>query len=121
MPGVEKIIHKGKEILYINYNGTSTDEEMLEIMKKAISIIIEDNKPYLQLIDMTNAFATAGYMKEAKKLAQETPNLAIKRAIVGINSPARVVLLKAYNMVIGSENGVKPFKTLEEAKDYLVS
>ncbi|MBN1116316.1 MAG: hypothetical protein JXA77_03865 [Bacteroidales bacterium] len=120
MPGVEKINHKGKEILYINYQGCKSDEEMIQLMKKAVEIIITDNKEYLQLTDMTNAFATPGYMKEAKKIAQDAPKLAKKRAIVGINSPARVILLKAYNMVIGSENSLKPFSNIEEAKDWLV-
>lgn len=121
MPGVEKIMYKGKEILYINYQGCKTDEEMINIMKEAIEIIIKDNKEYLQLTDMTNAFATPGYMKEAKKLAKEAPKLAKKRAIVGVNSTARIILLKAYSLVLGSESAIKPFRSLEEAKDYLVS
>lgn len=121
MAGISKINHKGKEILYINYQGCKTDDEMIGIMKEAVRIIIEDNKEYLQLTDMTNAFATPGYMKEAKQIAKNTPKLAKKRAIVGINSPARVILLKAYNMVIGSENMIKPFNSIEEAKDWLVS
>lgn len=69
---------------------------------------------------MTNAFATPGYMKEAKQIAKDTPKLAVKRAIVGINSTGRVILLKAYNMVIGANNVIKPFSCIEEAKDWLV-
>jgi len=121
MPGVEKIMYKGKEILYIHYDGCKTDDEMIEIMKQAIEITIKDNKEYLQLTDMTNAFATPGYMKEAKKLAKDAPKLAKKRAIVGVNSTARLILLKAYNLVLGSETAIKPFSDIEEAKDYLVS
>ena len=121
MPGVEKIIHKGKEILYINYQGCKSEEEMIQVITRAVEIIIEENKPYLQLTDLTNAYATRGYMKEAKRIAKNAPKIAIKRAIVGIDSPARTILLKAYNLAIGSQNVIKPFNTLEEAKDYLVS
>lgn len=121
MAGVEKIIHKGKEILYINYQGCKSDQEMIDIMKEAVDIIVKDNKEYLQLTDMTNAFATPGYMKEAKQIAKGTPKLAKKRAIIGINSSARIILLKAYNLIIGSENVIKPFSSLLDAKDWLVS
>lgn len=121
MPGVEKILHKGNEILYINYQGTRSDEEMVAILKKAVEIIVTENKEYLQLTDLTNAYATPGYMKEAKKIAKETPKLAKKRAIVGINSPSRLILLKAYNLMLGPSNAVKPFNSIEEAKDWLIS
>ncbi len=121
MAGIQKIVHKGKEILYINYQGCKSEQEMIALLKEAAALIIKENKPYLQLTDMTNAFATPGYMKEAKKIAKDTPKLAKKRAIVGIDSAGRLFLLKMYSIVIGSENAVKPFSSLEEAKDWLVS
>ena len=121
MAGVEKIIHKGKEVLYIDYHGTRSDEEMIEVLKTAQEIIIKDNKEYLQLTDLRGSFATPGYMKAAKEVAKETPKLAKKRAVVGVDSPARLILLKAYNLILGSETAIKPFKTIEEAKDWLVS
>ncbi len=120
MPGVSKIQHKGKTILYIDYQGCKSEEEMIEILKKAQEIIIRDNKPYVQLTNITNAFATPQYMKKAKEVAKNTPKLATKRAIVGIDSPSRKVLLQGYNLILG-KNGIKPFNDLEEAKNYLTS
>jgi len=120
MPGVSKIPHKGKQILYIDYQGCKSEDEMIEILKEAQQIIIKENKPYLQLTNITNAFATANYMKKAKEVAKDTPKLATKRAIVGINSPGRKVLLQAYNFILGKDKMV-PFDDLEKAKDYLIS
>ena len=117
MPGVNKIMHKGKEILFVDYNGTADDNEMITILKKAQQIVIHDNKEYLQLVDMTNAHATSKYMTEAKQVAEETPKLATKRAIVGI-TPIKKIILTGYNFMIGGV-GLKPFNTLAEAKDYL--
>lgn len=119
MSQVSKIQHKGKEILFIDYKGSKSVEEMVEVLREAQQIIIMDNKPYLQLTDLSQAFATPEYMNEAKKIAKETPKLATKRAIVGINSPGRKILLKAYNLILGKE-AIQPFDTLEEAKDWLV-
>ncbi len=118
MPGVNKIMHKGKEIFLIDYSGTVDDNEMITILKKAQQIIINDNKEYLQLVDIRNAHATSKYMNEAKQVARETPKLATKRAIVGI-TPMKKIILTSYNFIIGGV-GLKPFSTLEEAKDYLV-
>jgi hypothetical protein len=119
MTGVSKIEHKNQEILFINYEGTSSEEDMIAILKESQKIIIEDNKEYLQLTNMKNAFATSGFMTEVKKVAKDTPKLAKKRAIVGVDSPARKILLKTYNFILGS-NAMKTFDTIEEAKDWLV-
>jgi hypothetical protein len=119
MPGVSKIYHKGKEILFIDYKGTANDLEMIAILKETQKIIISDNKEYLQLVDISNAFATPLYMQAAKQVAKETPKLAKKRALVGITSSSRKILLMGYNLLLG-KNGLRPFDTLEEAKNWLV-
>lgn len=120
MPGFSKINHKGKEILFIDYQGTNSDEEMIKILLEAQQTIIKENKPYLQLVSLINAYATPTYMKKAKEVAKDTPKLALKRAVVGIDSPGRKILLRGYNLLLG-KNGLKPFDSLEEAKDWLVS
>ena len=81
MPGVSKIMHKGKEILFIDYNGTADDNEMIEILKKTQQIVINDNKPYLQLTDITNAHATSKFTKELKRIGSETPKTATKKGV----------------------------------------
>lgn len=116
--GAQWVKNNDKVMLVINYEGTSSDEEMVKIIKEAQQMIIEYGNEYVQLTNMKNAFATSEFMKEAKKIAKETPKLATKRAIVGIDSPARVILLKAYNFLLGT-NGMKPFNTVEEAQDWL--
>lgn len=118
MAGVTRIQHKGREILFIDYKGCRSEDEMIEILKEAQQMIIADNKEYLQLTDITDAFATPSYMKEAKKVAKDTPKLARKRAIVGIDSPGRKILLKGYNLILGKE-AIRPFDEMEKAKDWL--
>lgn len=121
MGGVSKITHKGKEIIYVDYRECKDEVEMIEVIQAASDLISHERKENLQLANMTGAFVTAGFMKEAKKIVKSTPKLAKKRAIVGIESAGRLFLLKVYNMVIGSNDAVKPFRTIEEAKDWLVA
>jgi len=120
MAGVSKIMHKGKEIFFVDYKGTNSDDEMIAILRKAQKIIIAENKPYLQLTDISGAYSTKKFTDELKKVGAETPKLAIKRAVVGI-TPMKKIILMGYNMVLGRRDAVKPFDSLEAAKDYLVS
>jgi hypothetical protein len=119
MAEVTKIQHKGKEILYIDYRGCQNDDELIALLKQAQATIINDNKEYLQLTNVQNTYLSYNYMNTAKQVAKETPKLAKKRAIVGVDSPARKILLKGYNLVVGNE-GLNPFDSEEEAKDWLV-
>ena len=122
MPGVNKIDHNGTEILYIDYRGCRTDEEMIAILHEAQKVVSNEysSKPYLQLTDLSNTFTTREYMKELKSVAKTTPQTATKRAVVGIDSPGRKILLHAYNIIMGKK-AVKPFDSLEDAKAWLVS
>lgn len=119
MPGVKKIIYKEKEILFINYKGCKSDSEMIEILKEVRKIITEDKKEYLQLTDITDAYATPRFLDALMKIAEETPWLAKKRAIVGANTPGRRVMVKAYDGLLGG-NSIRRFYSLRKAKDWLV-
>jgi hypothetical protein len=118
MPGVDYIKYKGKAILFIDFEGCVIEQELIAIIKKTQQLIIEKNEEYLQLANMKGVYATPKFMKEAKKAAQETPKLAKKRAIVGVDSHSRKIMLQAYNLVLGSQ--VRSFRTLKEAMDWLV-
>ena len=120
MAGVSKIMHKGKEILFVDYKGCENDDEMIRILRQAQNIVISDNKEYLQLSDISGVYSTKKFTEELKKVGAETPKLAVKRAVVGI-TPMKKIILMSYNFVLGNANSLKPFNTLEAAKDYLVS
>lgn len=116
MDRVQKVQHMGKEILHIDYSGIVGEDKMIDTLNAAERVILSDNKPHLQLVDISNAFATPGFMAAAKKFGDRTQHLTTKSAIIGITG-VKVLLLKSYNLVSGEK--LMPFKTLEEAKDYL--
>ncbi len=119
MAGVSKITHKGKEIVFADYRGCKTDKEMLIVLQQMGEMVKSISGSYLQLSDFTNSYLTRAYMKELKISAKTLPQTAKKRAIVGIDSKAKKILLEIYNMLI-SKNKVIPFNTVGEAKDWLV-
>ena len=115
---VKKIQYKGKEILCVDYSDCKNEEEMINNLLEAQKIIINDNKEYLQLTNLNGAYPTFNFMSKAKQIAKETPKLARKRAVLGIDSPARKILLKGYNMIIGN-NALKPFDSEQKALEWL--
>lgn len=116
MERIQKIQYKGKEILYIIYDGLN-EAEMIALMNQVEKIILSDNKPHLQLLNLTNTFGTPGFMAAAKEFGKRTRHLTLKSAAVGVTG-VKALLLKSYNLVSGSD--LKAFKTEEEAKEYLV-
>ena len=116
MARIQKIQYKGKEILYVNYSGLR-EKEMIQLLNKVEGIILADNRPHLQLVNITDSFATSGYMAAVKEFGANTQHLTHKAAIIGI-SGVKGLLLKSYNFVSGSK--LIAFSTEKEAKEYLV-
>ena len=110
------IKHKGKEILYVDYQGM-TKEEILKTMDEATEFALKENRPMLRMSNMTNVFAVPEVVDKAKESGKITNHLTIKRAAVGITG-AKKVLFNAFNRFSG--NNSRAFNTVEEAKEWLV-
>ncbi|MCV9385403.1 hypothetical protein [Reichenbachiella ulvae] len=119
MSGFSKINYKGKEIIYLDYRGAS-EEQMIEYLCAAEETILEEQKPFMTLTNIYDAYATKGYLSRAQELGRKTQHLSIAGAIVGVTG-GKLVLLKVFNRMFAKGEGLKPFDTEEEALDYLVS
>jgi len=116
MSGLSKIYYKGKEILYADYRGLN-EAECIDLERKLESAVLKDNKPHLQLINVTGGFGTPAYMKVANEVGKNIKHLILKGGIVGIKG-VKKVLLMSYNVLVGGK--LKPFNSEDEAKEYLV-
>lgn len=118
MPGLQKINYQGKEIIYLDYRG-QTEKQMISYLKEAEKMILTDAKPYLTLTNISDAFATKGFLEQASTLGKRTGHLTIKGAIVGL-SGGKKILLNVFNRMFVGKKGLKPFDTEREAMEYLV-
>ena len=116
MSGFSKIIYKGKEILYLDHRGRNEDE-MIETLKEAEAVMLAENKLCMQLINISNAFATPNFMKIGNEAGKRVKHLTLKSAVVGVTG-AKKVLLNGYNALTGGK--MKAFETEEEAKEFLI-
>ncbi|WP_420582925.1 hypothetical protein [Reichenbachiella sp.] len=118
MPGLQKINFQGKEIIYLDYRGQS-EQQMIGYLKEAEQTILDENKPYLTLTNISDAFATKKFLQQAGRLGEKTEHLTVKGAIVGLNG-GKKVLLKVFNRLFAGKKGLQPFDTEKEALEYLV-
>lgn len=116
MAGVQKIQYQGKEIIYVDYRGQS-EEQMLNTATILRQLILEESKPHLRLVNISEAFATPKFTSFIRDLGTEIQHIPARAAVVGIKG-AKKVLLMGYNRILGG--AMRPFDTEEEAKEYLV-
>ena len=120
MPNVSKIVYKGKDILLVDYRGSADEDEMIATFRKAEKVISDYPEGILVLINFEGAYQTPNYMREARQITKQTQKFVIKRAIVGLDNPTRLIILNIFNRLLG-EKRIRPFKSLKEAKEWLVS
>lgn len=117
MPGIQKITHKGKEIVYIDYRGQS-EEEMLQTASDLRDFLLSGAGEHLRLVNITDTPATRKFTAYIRELGKETKHIPVKGAIVGITG-AKKVLLSGYNRLLGG--AMRPFDNEDTAKEYLVN
>lgn len=118
MGKINYLKENGKSILHVDTRSTP-DKEMVEIMVKEQAKILEENRPFRMIVDVTDSYTTPHYMKHAYDFGEKTRHLMIRGAILGITG-AKKVLLRGYNLTQGSK-GLKPCKDFEEALAYVTS
>ncbi|MEQ9468677.1 MAG: hypothetical protein RLN88_14805 [Ekhidna sp.] len=117
MAGIQKITHKGKEIVYVDYRGQSEDE-MLQTASSLRDFLLSDPGEHLRLVNITDTPATRKFTAFIREMGKETKHVPVKGAVVGITG-AKKVLLSGYNRLLGG--AMRPFDDEMTAKEYLVS
>ena len=115
---VKWITHKGKRIIFLDYTHLNPDhkKEFFKVLDEARNFILSAGNNLLILVDVNNSFTDSEIMQKIKEDAKiEKPQIK-REAVVGITG-IKAILLKAINMFSGQD--IKPFSTIEEAKDWL--
>ncbi|WP_421877584.1 hypothetical protein [Marinoscillum sp.] len=116
---VSIISHQDKQIILIDYKPCKNKEEMIATAREAASLFKQQPGKVLAVSDFTGTYGSEEYMNEVKKLSVEVFRAKTeKAAAIGITG-IKKVLLKSFNAF--SVNKLKPFDTMEDALDYLVS
>ncbi len=111
------IYHNNKKIYYTNWSNIISTEEALAAIKETSDFILLQNEyDILEIIDVSNSFASIESLTELKRIAKLTSKFSKKKAIIGISS-AKKILLNSVNRIAGTN--IRAFDTVEEAKEWL--
>ncbi|MBN2201410.1 hypothetical protein JW777_05600 [bacterium] len=112
------LVHKGARIQYADYSGFHADLEGLkaEVEYASEQTLKERLESVLSLVNVTDTSGTQEIVEYLKNAAVRTRPYIRKMAVVGVPGYKKI-LLRAVIAFIGQE--IKPFDTVEEAKDWL--
>jgi len=118
--GVQWMEHAGKRILYVDYSGCTTEEEMLATYElQAQQMRLQPSKS-LVLSNFTGASVGSAYMKRVSEGGKSHgSDLLEKSAFVGITG-LKNILLDGYASVTGLKDKIRTFDSEAEAFNWLV-
>ncbi len=115
---VKWIEYNGKKVLFSNYEGCKTSEEMINILYKEVEILEHQENKTLVIANYNNSFGSNEYMSILKEMGKTVLSKKIeKTATMGITG-FKEALFKSYIFFSGQKN-VKLFYDKESALDWL--
>ena len=115
---VKWIEYKGKKILFSNYEGCKTSEEMISVLYQEAEILRKQNGKTLVMANYEKSFGSSEYMSALKDISHEVLKEKIERtATLGITG-VKEALFKSYIFFTGQKN-VKLFYDKDEALEWL--
>ncbi len=117
--GVNWITYGGKRILFIDYNGVKSEDDMLRILYEEVEILRKEVQRQLLLINVGNSYTTEKYKNEVQRLTKEIiSHKTEKSAIVGLVGLKKIIF---GTMIKLSGGHARTFDTETDAKNWLVS
>ncbi|WP_421764991.1 hypothetical protein [Ekhidna sp.] len=113
------IEHQGKKIIFCDFKEMKDKQQIFDQLDEMAETFKQSGGNLLVLTDVRGTKNDPEIVDKTKRLGKEVFSVyAKKRAIIGMDG-LRKLILKGYNAITG--NDLKPFSTIEEAKDYLIS
>jgi hypothetical protein len=115
---VSWVSHKGTQILYIDYRGAKTTEEMIATLERGVQALLASSKPVPVLSNYMDAPASSEFMTKVKETGTLNKGRSCKMAVTGIDG-IKAILVRAYIRVTGGQ--LQVCATEAEALDYLAA
>ena len=117
MPEIKTLMHKGTEILVIDYSGAKP-EQMIELMRTARQMALDGHWAHVRLLSIlgTPNYLTPSYVRHVEAILREMDYAIERNAVVGLTKVQKWILLGINRWY---QKGIKPFETIEDALDYL--
>lgn len=118
---INKCEHKGKEVIYVDYQSCKSDFERLKQLEETAQFLSQHQGNALVLVDLRGQSGRSKeFMERAKELEPNYGHNVSKRAILGIDG-LKKVLLMAFNRFSKNSTKTVPFDTKDKALDFLIT
>jgi hypothetical protein len=119
---ISELIHQEKKIIIVDYSALRKKEEMIAGAIEAKEYFLKvPEKDLLVLFDYTDTHLSSDFMKVAKESREELYKVkTFRSAALGITG-IKKILVKGYNALRTSGEGIQVFDTKSEALKYLVA
>lgn len=115
---VSWIEHKGKKVLFSDYEGCKTAEEMIAVLYQEVEELKNQTGKSLVIANYNNSFGSIKYMNVLKEMGKEVLSKKIeKTATLGITG-FKEALFKSY-IFFSEQKNVKLFYDKDSALDWL--
>jgi hypothetical protein len=116
--GVSWIEYKSTRILFVDYRGAKTPEEMIKILDEQERYEIKD--PRLRILtNFEGTYGNNAYMDKVKAYGKRLRgNSSVRQAVLGITG-IKKILFEGYILFTGDKS-TKTFATEDEAKEWLI-
>ena len=112
------VSHNGKKILYVDYRGLKTAEEMIDTLDESVREELASPTRVFVLANFEGSFGSNKYMERVKQSGKEIGVQKVqKTALVGVTG-MKEILLNAY-LRFTAEKNMHVFDTEAEALDWL--
>ena len=117
---VSWIEYKGKKILFSDYEGCKTSEEMISILHQEADILKNQIGKTLVMANYEKSFGSVEYMKEIKEIGNEVLKEKIeKTATLGITG-VKEAFFKSY-VFFTKQKSIRLFPDKISAMEWLIS
>src|SRR5437879_4213628 len=94
--GVRGINVYGKDIIWVDYEGCKTSDQMIQVFDDAINFLIKRNESSLVLTNFKDTFITSPFLRHVEHEAPRVAHLIKRRVFVGMNMPKKMILKGIY-------------------------
>ena len=116
MERIRTFLHNGKLIHYFDYRGIEDEATFIEALHAASAFLINENKPSLQIIDLTDVYITKGLITPILTEIEIFKPYVLKEAVLGIVGAKRI-LFQTYTTFFPGK--IKAFSDEEGALAWL--
>ena len=92
MAGVRGINVYGRDIIWVDYEGCKTSEQMIQIFDEAVDFLMKKNEESLVITNFKNAYITPPFLSHVEEQTPRVAHLIKRNAFVGMNKSKKMIL-----------------------------